>query len=70
MEWKPIAEAPRDGRAVLLCQVGEHGYEQWPEAFYWEAGDWYSKIDGSALKITHTHFAPLPPPPAKEAIRD
>jgi hypothetical protein len=60
--WRPIETAPRDGRKVLLCEIKNGEYEEWPETFYWD-GDWYAAIDGCSLTISHTHWQPLPAPP-------
>jgi hypothetical protein len=69
MEWQPIETAPRDGRKVLLCRVNARGdYEEWPETFYYDEGDWYAAIDGAAIVTGHSHWMPLLPPPTTDAM--
>lgn len=62
-DWNSIDSAPKDGRKVLLCEIVNGEYVQWPETFYRDAGDWYSAIDGASLTVKHTHWMPLPSAP-------
>lgn len=59
-DWRPIAEAPRDG-TVVLAWCGHHSLAMWDALHdHWmgsTAGDIYSHVDP-------THFMPLPAGPS------
>jgi hypothetical protein len=59
--WQPIETAPKDCRDVL-CYVDGIGMGQM--VLYWNDGYWREKANGMGLKITPTHWQPLPAPPA------
>jgi hypothetical protein len=54
--WRPIAEAPRDGRELLLFSRGVRPY-----VGYFQFGEWNDLRSGIRQP---THFQPLPAPPA------
>lgn len=55
-EWRPIAEAPKDGTAVLAWA---EGWET-PGTAFWYLGRWR---DGQTGKCIPTHWKPLGPLP-------
>ena len=58
-QWRPIAEAPRDGTSVLL---GWSGHDDWTCTACWSEGGW--SADNYLEWMTQpTHFRPLPPAP-------
>jgi len=67
--WRPIAEAPRDGRIVLLYQT--HRDEKVFAGYYsiWDSdhGGWTT--DRSDTPVSPTHFMPLPEPPEETENR-
>ena len=67
MEWQPIETAPKDGRNVILCEIVDGEYSQYPETFSFRGGKWISAIDGSSLTVAHNYWMPLPAPP-KEGV--
>jgi len=58
-QWRPIAEAPRDGTSVLL---GWSGHDDWTCTAYWN-GDAWSADNFLEWMTQPTHFRPLPPAP-------
>ncbi len=56
--WRPISEAPKDGKPVL---VGLRGAV--PIAAEWDGQRWYAPGLGT---VRPTHFQPLPAPPTTE----
>lgn len=63
MSWRPIATAPKDGTAVIVCGATWGGYE----AFY-KDGEWWT-MDQGTMTVTElitspTHWMPLPEPPS------
>lgn len=65
LTWRPIAEAPKDGRWVAASNVNRGPY--WYKA-YWsrEAGLGWLDQDGEMVEPTHFYDVPAPEPP-KEA---
>jgi hypothetical protein len=69
--WRPIAEAPRDGTAVLV-NVPVRGYIARQDCVpaSWigpqDCHGWISSTSGHRLTNTPTHWMPLPPPPGEE----
>jgi hypothetical protein len=65
-DWKPISNAPRDGRAILAylpANVG-HTPRQDVVAIYWDAGSgWATAYSGARLDTEPTYWMPLPDPP-------
>jgi hypothetical protein len=71
-KWRDIEEAPRDedvwvyGLAKVWdgsCQFHWQGQAGWNE----EDGTWWTTShddEGKPLKVTPTHWQPLPPPPS------
>lgn len=67
-KWWPIKTAPKDGRRILLHPAIEVGDSC--SKGHW-SGYWHTWIvDGSPSGVAHTHWMPLPAPPAitKEPI--
>lgn len=67
MEWKPIAEAPKDGRAFMVyvatdAHVGPHCFAPVSRD---NDGGWWDDSTGDAIEpiAGATHWAPLPSPP-------
>ena len=55
-QWRPIAEAPRDGTSVIL---GWSGHDDWTCTACWSEGGW--SADNYLEWMTQpTHFRPLP----------
>lgn len=57
--WRPIAEAPRDGRYVLLVHESSGGR---PYAGMWCRDDKQWADERGCIRVP-THFQPLPTPP-------
>ena len=62
IDWKPISEAPKDGRDVLLIRNGPRPQE-WgrPVVCYWNGRFWHERPDIRRCD-EFTHFAHLSPP--------
>lgn len=58
-EWRPIAEAPRDGTVIIVSGGIAH----------WHDGGWWSltgvDYPGRPMAWEPTHWQSLPPPPAE-----
>lgn len=71
-EWRPIADAPKDGTHILLFrqQIQEGSWHEadpnsWHQTAYWGGPGWsYPEWDEP------THWMPLPPPPARKETAD
>jgi hypothetical protein len=60
-EWRPIAEAPRDGTTILGGKIGKD-----PFLCHWEdqkGGQWFTDMVLSFWHENVTHWRPLPAPP-------
>lgn len=55
-QWRPIAEAPKDGQAALICSSNH----LWITVGKFVSGKW---TDGLWPLLDPTHFMPLPQPP-------
>lgn len=65
-QWRPIAEAPKDGCIVLVGYPGKNGYvktARWEESLgaYGLNSNWHDTYRRKIL--TPTHYQPLPSPP-------
>ncbi len=60
-EWMDISTAPKDGYALLLCTPG------FPRCFegYWNEHHKEWKLACNGMTVNHTHWLPLPNPPAE-----
>lgn len=75
MQWRPIADAPKDGTPVLA--IGGPTMRCEARVLWWGAGEYSRKTrryerawtSGAGHGYTPTHFMPLPPPPAPETDR-
>lgn len=70
-EWKPIAEAPRDGTRVLYSGATD-GIIRWVTMGRWvEDAGWYEintdPTDARSDEDYPTHWMPLPAPPTEGA---
>ncbi len=64
MGWRPIETAPRDGSAILLCEMP---YD-WIAVGKWR-GPEHSPVPWvieSGFQVGATHWMPLPPAPESE----
>lgn len=66
--WRPISEAPKDGRHVMLAMADD---EYVGQGYYdVDSGNWYPPLQNSHewpdMKMHPTHFMLLPSPPAQE----
>jgi hypothetical protein len=63
VQWRPIEEAPKDGKEVLSIFVDLVGpyysLVSWSDSYGWV---------GENGIVNPTHFMPLPPPPEKEKL--
>lgn len=59
-QWRPIAEAPKDGSLVLIGFLKDNG-KWFCETAYWDYRDW--SASAGWLVTNPTHFMPLPQPP-------
>lgn len=59
-EWMDIKDAPRDGTAVLACEMPH----DWIGVVTFKDGAW--SMGGLYPYITPTHYQPLPSPPLKK----
>lgn len=57
MDWKPIESAPKDGREVLACFVGQFGRH-----IVFVANANPDKVERQGY-ASPTHWMPLPEPP-------
>lgn len=60
-QWRPIAEAPKDGPCVLLFSF-DGGCQQGRWGSFWN--EWLSSDDGRVI-WDPTHYMPLPAPPVE-----
>lgn len=58
--WKPIAEAPKNGRGLIVAQAGT----PWCGPAYWCDGRWSTGSHEEPLGFTPTHYRDLPKPPS------
>lgn len=63
--WRPIAEAPRDGTSILACHAG--GNSVWKIRWGLD-GKW--GMSGYPIFWEPTHWQPLPSPPTAEGERE
>ena len=60
--WLPIETAPKDSTRVLACgAIGDSWVGYYTEG--WEGEGWYSASSHHLIRITATHWKPLPAPP-------
>lgn len=62
--WRPISEAPKDGRCVLLIHATNDGAAELGRVYmgYWsDSAKEYRDSFGNLARPTH--FMPIPPPP-------
>lgn len=59
---RPIAEAPKDGRDVLVLWINENDRNVTPEVMYWddERAKWMRGAESEIWEQQPTHFLPLP----------
>lgn len=57
VQWRPISEAPRTGRTLILM-IGPSGF---PNVAY--ANTWWQS--GCSVECEPTHWMPLPPTPSR-----
>lgn len=68
-EWRPIAEAPKDGTEVLLCGPKwiAAGIGSWDKHALPHKGDWVDDT-GALFSPTPTAYMPLPAPPTADDL--
>lgn len=67
--WRPIAEAPRDGTWVLVCddERQDASVRQWRKgAGDRDPVDWYCQMACWRPSARFTHWRPLPAPPTQK----
>lgn len=65
-EWKPIETAPKDGSAIILCQLPH----DWVGIGKWVTDDGPEWLLESGFRVWATHWLPIPSLPPSPAEAD